>query len=57
MNYQNICRKDCMHRENGVCKFGYHIQNSIFHIEKKKCIYYASKLPKSTVENVHSQFY
>jgi len=46
MYYQNICRKDCIHREHGICKFGYHVQNSIFHIGQRKCIYYASAIPE-----------
>jgi len=48
MYYQNICKKDCIHRENGTCKFGYHLQNSIFHIDQKKCVYYASDFKKKT---------
>ena len=47
MYSRNICPKDCIHRENGICKYGYHVQNSIFYVEKKKCIYYASDFMKN----------
>lgn len=56
MYTQNLCRKDCIHRENGVCKFGYHVQNSIFHVDQKKCIYYASSFNKDHSINVRPLF-
>lgn len=56
MYTQNLCRKDCIHRENGVCKFGYHVQNSIFHVDQKKCIYYASSFKKGQPVNVSPLF-
>lgn len=56
MYTQNICRKDCMHRENGVCKYGYHIQNSIFHVDQKKCIYYASNIKKDASNDLFPRF-
>ncbi len=51
MYYKNICRKDCIYFENGKCKFKYNVQNSIFHIEQKKCIYYASDFKKYKQKN------
>lgn len=46
MYYEIVCKKDCIHRENGICKFGHRIQNSIFQTERRKCIYYASAFNK-----------
>ena len=43
MYHQTICKKDCIYREKDSCKFSYNLQNSIFHIDKKPCIYYSSK--------------
>ena len=43
MYYHNTCKQDCVHRENGICKYNYHLQNSIFPLEKTPCLYYAAK--------------
>ena len=56
MNYQTICKKDCIHKENGVCKYGHNVQNSIFPTEQRKCIYYAAKIPKNEMKNQNVYF-
>ena len=56
MEYQTVCKKDCIHRDNGICKFGHNLQNSIFHIEKRNCIYYASKIPNNKTQNQNVYF-
>lgn len=55
MYYRNKCRKDCLHYENGKCKFGYNVQNSIFHVEQKKCIYYSAYIPKQETNHLFDQ--
>ena len=55
MYSKNVCRKDCLHYENGTCKFAFNAQNSIFHTEQKKCIYYASAFPKEQKDYKHEQ--
>lgn len=57
MYYKIKCKNDCVHKENGICKFSYHIDNSIFSIEKKPCIYYSSKTKAETLKNESSLQY
>ncbi len=46
MIYEYECRKDCIHRVNGSCRFHYDTINSIFNGDVRPCIYFSSNRQK-----------
>ena len=42
MDYETICKKDCVFRTESGCKRMYSNKNTIFPDGKRRCIYYSS---------------